>query len=124
MAKWSLGATFGLPRFATYVFFTLFCCLNIVAWPPQSACNVIIWPWFGAISWGQDLGLQLGSQRPSEVTGIFVDNAKALKRLGLVKVRYGARSADEDAMYLEALTERRRWVAEVKERESLDLRAS
>eukprot|EP00913_Durusdinium_trenchii_P022593 g21217.t1 len=52
--------------FATYVFFTLFCCLNIV-------------------------------------TGIFVDNAKALK------------SADEDAMYLEALTERKRWIAEVKE---------
>jgi len=52
--------------FATYVFFTLFCCLNIV-------------------------------------TGIFVDNAKALK------------SADEDAMYLEALTERKRWIAEVKD---------
>lgn len=52
--------------FATYVFFTLFCCLNIV-------------------------------------TGIFVDNAKALK------------SADEDAMYLEAVTERKRWIAEVKD---------
>lgn len=52
--------------FATYVFFTLFCCLSIV-------------------------------------TGIFVDNAKALK------------SADEDAMYLEAVTERKRWIAEVKD---------
>jgi len=52
--------------FATYVFFTLFCCLNIV-------------------------------------TGIFVDNAKALK------------GADEDAMYLEALTERKRWISDIKD---------
>ncbi|CAE7769158.1 scn4aa [Symbiodinium pilosum] len=52
--------------FATYVFFTMFCCLNIV-------------------------------------TGIFVDNAKALK------------GADEDAMYLEALTERKRWIADIKD---------
>lgn len=52
--------------FATYVFFTIFCCLNIV-------------------------------------TGIFVDNAKALK------------GADEDAMYLEALTERKRWIADIKD---------
>eukprot|EP00930_Biecheleria_cincta_P025924 TRINITY_DN18374_c0_g1_i1.p1 TRINITY_DN18374_c0_g1~~TRINITY_DN18374_c0_g1_i1.p1 ORF type:complete len:808 (+),score=176.48 TRINITY_DN18374_c0_g1_i1:194-2425(+) len=47
-----------------YVFFTTFCCLNIV-------------------------------------TGIFVDNAKALKM------------ADEEAMFQEALAERRRWISEV-----------
>eukprot|EP00439_Symbiodinium_sp_Y106_P057769 s1266_g8.t1 len=51
------GTLLGEYMFATYVFFTIFCCLNIV-------------------------------------TGIFVDNAKALK------------GADEDAMYLEACPNR------------------
>lgn len=49
-----------------YVFFTVFCCLNIV-------------------------------------TGIFVDNAKALKQ------------ADEEHMFQEALSERKRWIVEVSE---------
>eukprot|EP00930_Biecheleria_cincta_P028871 TRINITY_DN20101_c0_g2_i1.p1 TRINITY_DN20101_c0_g2~~TRINITY_DN20101_c0_g2_i1.p1 ORF type:complete len:967 (+),score=193.18 TRINITY_DN20101_c0_g2_i1:21-2921(+) len=51
---------------AGYVFFTVFCCLNIV-------------------------------------TGIFVDNAKALKQ------------ADEEAMFQEAVNERKRWIGEVAE---------
>lgn len=47
-----------------YVFFTTFCCLNIV-------------------------------------TGIFVDNAKSL------------RQADEEAVFQEAVSQRKRWIAEV-----------
>ena len=30
------------------------------------------------------------------------------------ELMFGMRSADEDAMYLEAVTERKRWIAEVK----------
>ncbi|CAK9006554.1 unnamed protein product [Durusdinium trenchii] len=52
--------------FSAYVFFTVFCCLNIV-------------------------------------TGIFVDNAKALK------------VADEEAMHHEAMKERQKWITEVAE---------
>lgn len=52
--------------FCSYVFFTVFCCLNIV-------------------------------------TGIFVDNAKALK------------VADEEAMHHEAMKERQKWISEVAE---------
>ncbi|CAJ1413572.1 unnamed protein product [Effrenium voratum] len=52
--------------FSAYVFFTVFCCLNIV-------------------------------------TGIFVDNAKALK------------VADEEAMHHEAMKERQKWISEVAE---------
>jgi len=52
--------------FSAYIFFTVFCCLNIV-------------------------------------TGIFVDNAKALK------------IADEEAMHHEAMKERQKWIAEVAE---------
>mmetsp|Transcript_58298 Transcript_58298/g.130191 ORF Transcript_58298/g.130191 Transcript_58298/m.130191 type:complete len:614 (-) Transcript_58298:41-1882(-) len=52
--------------FSAYVFFTVFCCLNII-------------------------------------TGIFVDNAKALK------------VADEENMHHEAMRERQKWVAQVAE---------
>lgn len=70
--------------FSAYVFFTVFCCLNII-------------------------------------TGIFVDNAKALKVADLENMRLGLRDAVGCCTYSlhlrhqEARRERKKWIAEVAE---------